>query len=135
MARRASPIAPGEMPESRFRVVWSDAAACDLERLASWVAAESPSDAASLLDRLQRLVGTLTTAPQRGRVLPELAFFGILALREVVQRPHRIVYRIAGRAVLALGVFDGRRELEDVLLERLTSPPERRVAPGYTSVV
>jgi predicted metalloprotease len=45
-------------------------------------------------------------------------------LREVVERPYRIVYRITGRTVAVLGVLDGRRELEDVLLERLTAPPE-----------
>jgi plasmid stabilization system protein ParE len=112
------------MPESRFRVVWSGAAAHDLLRLASWVAAESPADAVALLGRLRRRASTLATAPARGRVVPELAFFGIVGLREVVLRPYRIVYRIAGRTILVLGVFDGRRELEDVLLERLTAPPE-----------
>ena len=112
------------MPERRFKVVWTGAAACDLLRLASWVAAESPTDATALLERLRRRVGALATAPARGRVVPELTFFGIVVLREVVERPYRIVYRIAGRSVLVLGVFDGRRELEDVLLERLTAPPE-----------
>ena len=112
------------MPERRFKVVWTAAAARDLERLAAWVAATSPSDAASLLHRLRRRAGTLTAPTGRRRVVPELAFFGILALREVVLRPHRILYRIAGRTVLVLGVFDGRRELQDVLLERLTAPPE-----------
>lgn len=101
------------MPERQFKVVWTD------------VAAESPRDAVALLGRLRRRIGTLATTPARERVVPELAFFGIQALREVVERPHRIVYRIAGRTVLGLGVFDGRRELEDVLLERLTSPPDR----------
>jgi toxin ParE1/3/4 len=112
------------MSEPRFRVVWSDAAALDLLRLASWVAAESPADAAALLIRLRRRAGTLASSPARGRVVPELAFFGISVFREVVERPYRIVYRIAGRTVFVLGVFDGRRELEDVLLERLTAPPE-----------
>jgi toxin ParE1/3/4 len=112
------------MPKRRFKVAWSDAAALDLVRLASWVAAESPSDAASLLVRLRRRAGTLATVPARGRVVPELAFFGISVLREVVERPYRIVYRITGGTVAVLGVFDGRRELEDVLLERLTAPPE-----------
>jgi toxin ParE1/3/4 len=112
------------MPERRFRVVWTDVAAGDLLRLVSWVAAESPQDAAALLGRLRKRVGTLAIAFAGGRVVPELAFFGIAVLREVVLRPHRIVYRIEGRTVLILGVFDGRRELEDVLLERLTAPPE-----------
>jgi toxin ParE1/3/4 len=113
------------MPERRFRIVWSAAADDDVLRLASWLASESPDDAVLLQTRLRRRVDSLTSHPGRGRVVPELAFFGIVHLREVVERPHRIVYRIAGRTVLVLGVFDGRRELEDVLLERLIAEPDR----------
>ena len=112
------------MAERRFKVVWSDAAALDLQRLTSWVAAESPTDAATLMTRLRKRTAALATVPARGRVVPELAFFGISVLREVVERPYRIVYRITERIVAVVGVFDGRRELEDVLLERLTAPPE-----------
>jgi len=112
------------MPERRYKVVWTDVAAGDLCRLASWVAADSPDDAATLLNRLRKRVGTLAIAPGRGGVVPELAFFGIGVLREAIERPYRIVYRIAGRKVWVLGVLDGRRELEDVLLERLIAPPD-----------
>jgi plasmid stabilization system protein ParE len=112
------------MAERRFRVVWSDAAALDVLRLTSWVAADSPTDAAALMTRIRKRAAALTTAPTRGRVVPELAFFGITVLREIVERPYRIVHRITERTVAVLGVFDGRRELEDVLLERLTAPPE-----------
>jgi GrpB-like predicted nucleotidyltransferase (UPF0157 family) len=34
-------------------------------------------------------------------------------------RPYRIVYRISGNTVVVLAVLDGRRDLQDVLLERL----------------
>jgi toxin ParE1/3/4 len=112
------------MPERRFKVIWAKAAAAELERIASWVTAASPQDAAALLIRLRQRVDTLSTAPARGRVVPELAFFGIAGLREVIAGPHRVLYRVAGRTVVVLCVFDGRRELEDVLLERLTAPPD-----------
>lgn len=112
------------MSEPHFRVVWSDAAKHDLQRLASWVAADSPADAAALLIGLRKRANILASAPARGRVVPELAYFGISVFREVVERPYQMAYRITGRSVTVLGVFDGRRELEDVLLERLTLPPE-----------
>jgi hypothetical protein len=38
-------------------------------------------------------------------------------------RPYRIVYRIEGDTVTVLGVLDGRRDLEDALLERLLRNP------------
>lgn len=111
------------MAERRLRVVWSDAATLDLLRIASWIAAESPTDAAIVLTRLRKRAATLAAVPARGRVVPELTFFGISVLREVVERPYRVVYRISERTIYVVGVFDGRRELEDVLLERLTASP------------
>jgi toxin ParE1/3/4 len=43
--------------------------------------------------------------------------------RELVVRPYRIVYRIRKDIVMVGAVIDGRRDLEDLLLERLTRNP------------
>ena len=43
--------------------------------------------------------------------------------REPIVRPYRLVYRIEGDTVTELAVFDGRRDLEDILLERLLRMP------------
>jgi len=43
--------------------------------------------------------------------------------RELVVKPYRLVYRIEGDTVTVLAVFDGRRDLEDLLLERLLRTP------------
>ena len=43
--------------------------------------------------------------------------------RELVIRPYRLVYRIEGDTVIVLAVFDARRDLEDLLLERLLRSP------------
>jgi hypothetical protein len=40
--------------------------------------------------------------------------------RELVVRPHLIVSRIREHTVMVGAVVDGRRDLEDLLLERLT---------------
>jgi hypothetical protein len=34
-----------------------------------------------------------------------------------------LLYRVAGRRVLVLGLFDSRRNLEDVLLDRILASP------------
>ena len=56
-------------------------------------------------------------------MVPELAHFGMRTWRELVVRPYRLVYRIEGDTVTVLAVIDGRRDLEDVLLERLLRTP------------
>jgi len=62
---------------------------------------------------------SLETVPRRGRVVPELARFGMQTWHELLVKPYRIVYRVSGDTVTVLALFDGRRDLEDVLLERL----------------
>jgi plasmid stabilization system protein ParE len=101
-------------------VVWTEAAATDLAGIVAFVAEDSPSNARRLLSRLRTRAESLERDPRRGRVVPELASSGVRAWRELVVRPYRIVYRIRDDAVLVAAVLDGRRDLEDLLLDRLT---------------
>ncbi len=107
------------MARRSFRVRWSEAAVRDLEELLSYVAADSVTAAERLLGRIESRAKSLKSSPGRGRVVPELAHFGIRSWRELIVRPYRIVYRIDERSVHVLAVLDGRRDLEDLLLERL----------------
>lgn len=107
------------MTGRRFRVSWTEAAVGDLEEIVSYIAHDSPVNARKVLARLTRRGEALKTSPHRGRYVPELALLGMRSHRELVVRPYRIIYRVAGKTVLVLAIFDGRRDLEDVLLERL----------------
>jgi plasmid stabilization system protein ParE len=107
------------VPKRRFRVLWAEAATRDFEELIGYIADDSIANAARLLTRLEARAAGLERTPLRGRVVPELAQFGIHTLRELIERPYRIVYRVASDTVIVVALFDGRRDLEDVLLERL----------------
>jgi plasmid stabilization system protein ParE len=111
------------MPRRRFRVQWAEVAVRDLEDLVAFVAIDSQGDAERVLRRIEIRAASLEVAPQRGRVVPELARFGMRAWREIISRPYRILYRIEGDTVTVLAAFDGRRDLEDVLLDRLVRIP------------
>jgi toxin ParE1/3/4 len=39
--------------------------------------------------------------------------------RELIVKPYRLIYRVDGNDVWVIAVFDGRRDLTDVLLWRL----------------
>jgi hypothetical protein len=56
-------------------------------------------------------------------VVPELASFQMRTWQELVIKPYRLVYRIEGDTVIVFAVFDARRDLEDLLLERLPRSP------------
>ena len=107
------------MARRTLRVQWAEAAVRDLEELMGYIAADSPLNAERVLDKLERRAGTLESSPARGRVVPELAHFGIRSWRELIVKPYRIIYRIDEGTVNVLAVLDGRRELQDLLLERL----------------
>ncbi len=111
------------MPSRRFRVQWAEAAVCDLEELVAFIALDSELDAERGLRRIEGRAASLESSPGRGRVVPELARFGMRTWRELVVRPYRLVYRIEGDTVTVLAIFDARRDLEDVLLDRLLRSP------------
>ena len=41
------------------------------------------------------------------------------AYRELLVDPYRLVYRVESARVVVVEIFDGRRNLEDLLLDRL----------------
>jgi toxin ParE1/3/4 len=72
-----------------------------------------------MLEKLKQKASLPARFPERGRFVPELGRFAIRTYRELHVRPYRVLYRIAGRRVIVLGVFDGRRDLSELILRRL----------------
>jgi toxin ParE1/3/4 len=105
---------------TRRRVVWSDAALRDYETLIDFVAERDGIEHAERLhQKIHPAILTLATAPNRCRIVPELRTLGITVYRELLVSAYRIPFRIQGRDVVVLAVLDGRRDLEELLLERL----------------
>ncbi|HSG40068.1 MAG TPA: type II toxin-antitoxin system RelE/ParE family toxin [Thermoanaerobaculia bacterium] len=112
------------MSQRIFEVFWSDIAVRDLDQIIDFIEQEAPLAAQRLFDKIAERARTLERLPRRGRVVPELARFDITTYRELIIAPFRLVYRMREDSVLVVAVFDGRRNLEDVLLARIarTSP-------------
>ncbi|MBE0502431.1 MAG: type II toxin-antitoxin system RelE/ParE family toxin [Desulfuromonadales bacterium] len=110
------------MTPLRRRVLWSVTARNDLGAIIDWIAAENPSAARTALSRLRAAAERLHAFPDQGRVVPELRRHGIELYRELIVAPWRIIYRADDQTAQVLAVFDSRRDLEDLLLERLTRP-------------
>lgn len=107
---------------SRFEVIWAEVAIRDLEEIVDFVEQEAPMAARRLFDRIVEHSRALETFPLRGRVVPELARFEVESYRELIVAPFRLMYRVETRQVMVVGVFDGRRNLEDLILSRLQRP-------------
>ena len=105
--------------DEEYLVIWTESAVSDLESIIEYVAGNNPLAAKTLLARIQKQVDTLSYLPQRGRHIPELREQGILLYRELIIFPWRIMYRIQGKTVYVMAIIDSRRNVEDILLEKL----------------
>jgi plasmid stabilization system protein ParE len=103
-----------------FTVVWTKAAETDLECIVDFIADDSVDAALAVFTRIRERAATLDNFPNKGRVVPELHQHGIIQYRELIVAPWRIMYRIDGNVVYVTTVIDSRRNLEDLLLERLS---------------
>ena len=103
----------------RYEILWTETARIDVEEIARFIAHDSAENALAVLDRLEHFAKNLAFLPERGRFVPELKQLGVLAYREIIVRPWRIIYRFDVDRVYVLGVLDGRRDLASLLIERL----------------
>jgi len=104
-----------------YKILWADVAKQDLSDIIEYIAIDNPANALKILQKIRKMASILHSLPERGRVVPELQDQGILIYREILTAPWRIIYRISDKNVYVLSVLDARRNVEDILLKRLTN--------------
>lgn len=91
-----------------MKVVWTDTAASHLLAIYEHIAKDSPRYAQRMIDRLTARSRQIETAPLLGgRVLE----YDRDDIREVLQRPYRIIYRVREDRVDVLAVIHGAQLL------------------------
>ena len=103
----------------KHQVIWISIAEKDLKEIIEYISVESHRDAINILNKIKEKASSLYTLPERGRIVPELKDQGILQYRELIIPPWRLIYRISERNIFVLSVIDSRRNVEDILLNRL----------------
>jgi len=103
----------------KHKIIWTHVAEKDLKNIIGYISTDSPQNALKILKKIKKKASDLYTLPERGRIVPELQDQGILQYRELVIPPWRLIYRIAERKIFVLSVIDSRRNVEDILLNRL----------------
>ena len=102
---------------TRYIVRWTPEAENDAATIVDYF--DDPINAEKVIVQFGAKADSLQTFPERGRVVPELRKFGALQYLEVSHKPWRLVYTIRGREVWVMAVLDGRRNLAELLFERL----------------
>lgn len=80
---------------------------------------DSIEKADRLLDNLEKTIMKLETMPLRGHFPPELERIGVREFREIFFKPYRIIYQVIKSDVYVHCVLDGRRDLQDLLQQRV----------------
>lgn len=104
----------------RFEVLLTEDANRDLEDIYTYVAEhDAPGRAEDLLKRIEGVIKSLSTQPERGSYPKELSALGIRAYRQRFYKPYRIIYRVVGKKVYIYLIADGRRDFQALLARRL----------------
>jgi toxin ParE1/3/4 len=89
-------------------VVWSPEALRDLEAIRDYIARDSSAYADLVVRRILAAVERLRIFPESGRVVPER---NDPAIREIIVRPYRVVYRRRDDTVQIVTAFRASRLL------------------------
>jgi toxin ParE1/3/4 len=105
---------------SRFEGLLAEGAEQDLESIHDYISEfDCVANADHVLDALMKVVERLSKFPERGSYPKELVGLGIKEYRQVVFKPYRVIYRIAGSQVIIYLIADGHRDMQSVLARRL----------------
>ena len=105
---------------ARFQVLLTEGAEQDLESIYDHISEfDCMANANFVLDKLLKVVESLSKFPERGTYPRELVALGIKEYRQAAFKPYRLIYRVAGRQVVIYLIVDGRRDMQSVLARRL----------------
>ncbi len=102
-----------------YSVIWIDSAKKDLLDIIDYIAQDKIDTAKSIYHKLKDKASSLSNMPLKGRIVPELKIYGIDIYREIIENPWRIIYRVQNDEIIILVVIDGRRNIEDIIFEKI----------------
>ena len=93
------------MPGRTLR--WTEHAVAQLAAIAEYISLDSPVYAEQLVDRLVARLEQARAFPESGRIVPEVAR---VEIREFIEPPYRLIYRVHTDAIEVLSIVHSRRE-------------------------
>jgi len=91
-----------------MRVHWTQNAIEHLVNIYEYIALNSPTYAKRMVDRITRRSEQIADLPLSGRKVPE---YQSKDIRELIEKPYRIIYRIKADQIDVLAVIHGARLL------------------------
>lgn len=93
-----------------MNVHWTNNAIEHLANIYEYIALNSPTYAKQMVDRITRRSSQIAGQPYSGRMVPE---YQAEDIRELIENPYRIIYRVKQDQIDVLAVIHGARLLPD----------------------
>ncbi len=104
----------------KHKVLFDTRAKLDLLEIFQYVQINDSDEAATgLLSKMELTCTSLEKIPTRGHIPEELRGTGIKKYLEIHFKPYRIIYEIKNSIIYIHSVLDGRRNIQDILSERI----------------
>jgi toxin ParE1/3/4 len=104
----------------KYKVIIDPQAKLDLKEIFFYVDVNDNIQSANkLLDALEETCSKLEKIPERGYIPTELRPTGIKRYLEIHYKPYRIIYEIEKNIIYIHCVIDGRRNIQEILSNRL----------------
>ncbi|GHV83080.1 plasmid stabilization protein [Spirochaetia bacterium] len=104
---------------AEYSVYITKSAENDLNQIISYIAENNPRNALEIYERLKAKIFSLSQFPNKGAYVPELLKQNIKDYRQLLEKPWRIIYKVEDTEVKILLVLDSRRNVQDILFEKL----------------
>ena len=91
-----------------YRVVWSPKAVEDVEAISAYIARDSPSYAATVVQKIMEITNKLPENAKTGRLIPEIEESTVM---EQFAYSYRLIYRVEAETVTIAAVIHGKRLL------------------------
>ncbi len=102
-----------------YKIKWTSNAKEDLLNIVDYIKKDSVSAARKVYADIKEKAQSSNFFPLRGRVVPELLKEGITIYRELIVQHWRIMYKIENDTIYIMAIFDSRRNIEELLLQKL----------------
>lgn len=93
-----------------MRVHWTENAVEHLVNIYEYIALNSPTYAKRMVDKITRRSEQIADFPLSGRKVPE---YDAEDIRELIEKPYRIIYRIKPHQIDVVAVIHGTRLLQN----------------------
>ena len=105
----------------RYAIFMLQEAEHDLEAIFRYILGSgNPGAAKDMIGLIRKACESLSQMPERGYVPPELARADNYEYRQIIVKPYRIIYQVVESGVFIFGIIHGRRNVGEVMSQRLS---------------